>query len=34
LEIECDGALVFSKHETGRFPSYQEIPTRIVEAND
>ncbi len=26
-----DGIPVFSKLETGRFPGYREIPTRIVE---
>jgi selT/selW/selH-like putative selenoprotein len=32
FEITVDGALVYSKASTGRFPAYQEIPKLVVEA--
>jgi selT/selW/selH-like putative selenoprotein len=30
FEIARDGAKVFSKHEEGRFPRYQEIPNLLL----
>lgn len=29
FEVMCDGSLVYSKAETGRFPQYAEIPMLI-----
>ena len=29
FDIEVNGNLIFSKHQTGRFPHYQEVPTAI-----
>jgi selT/selW/selH-like putative selenoprotein len=32
FDVEVDGNLVFSKHQAGRFPQYQEVPTAITMA--
>jgi len=32
FEIQVDGQLIFSKAKLGRFPAYQEIPMKIMEA--
>jgi len=29
FDVEVGGQLLFSKHQTSRFPRYQEIPTAI-----
>jgi hypothetical protein len=31
--VKVDGQLVFSKAELNRFPAYQEIPIKIMEAS-
>lgn len=33
FEVKVDGQLIFSKAELDRFPAYQEIPTKIMEAS-
>jgi len=30
FDVEVDGRLVFSKHETGRFPEHAEITEQLI----
>jgi len=32
FDVKVDGQLVYSKHDQGRFPQYQEVPNAILQA--